>query len=96
MSNQQLSAAALDEALTNPSEVFDRPEQVVHDARFGTADKLRILERWEIDAKLLQIATEENMGGNDSEDGDLLQRVRRAVDALALHSQPSQSAAETE
>ena len=95
MSKQKASASALDKALTDPSEVFDGPEQVVHDARFGTADKLRILERWEIDAKLLQVATEENMGGNVGEDGALLQRVRRSLDALAVRSKPSPPGAGT-
>ena len=96
MSKQNPSASTLDKALTDPSELFDGPEQVIHDARFSTADKLRILERWEIDAKLLQVATEENMGGNNGEDGSLLQRVRRSLDALAVRSKSSQPAAGTE
>ena len=92
MSKQKPTASALDKALTDPSQVFDGPEQVVHDARFSAADKLRILERWEIDAQLLQVATEENMGGDVGEDGALLQRVRRSLNALAVRSNASQSA----
>lgn len=78
--------AMIARALKDPSAVFESPRHVVHDSRLSHGEKLRILERWETDARLLQVATEENMGSDDGEDGTLLQRVLDAMDELGSES----------
>lgn len=49
-------------ALTNPSSIFKRPEEVVASTDLNRAEKTEVLKQWELDARLLQVATEEGMG----------------------------------
>lgn len=79
------SRSALERALADPSAVFETPHDVLRATDISEDDKLRILQRWESDARLLQIATEENMGageGASGEGGALLQRVHDAMAGL--------------
>lgn len=48
-------------ALANPSSVFKHPGDVVTCRDFTRGEKVRILKQWELDARLLQVATEEGM-----------------------------------
>ena len=48
-------------ALTNPSSVFKHPAEVVACADLDKAEKAAILKQWELDARLLQVASEEGM-----------------------------------
>ena len=48
-----------------PDKFFAAPREVVADGRFTTDEKRRILESWAVDAQLLAVAEEENMGGRD-------------------------------
>lgn len=65
MKVQTLGAAEIDMALISPSAVFDRPEEVVETAALARLVKIEILKRWELDARALQRATEENMTGGE-------------------------------
>jgi hypothetical protein len=49
-------------ALTSPSSVFKHPADVVACGDLSKAEKTVILKQWELDARLLQVATEEGMG----------------------------------
>jgi len=49
-------------ALTSPSSVFKHPSEVVASNDLNEAEKTAILKQWELDARLLQVATEEGMG----------------------------------
>jgi hypothetical protein len=51
--------------LKDPSKHFACPRDVVADPRFSTGEKRRILDSWALDAQLLTVAEEENMGGSD-------------------------------
>jgi hypothetical protein len=53
-------------ALRDPSRVFEEPKDVATDRRLTTEQKLSILERWEMDARELAVAEEENMAGGES------------------------------
>lgn len=53
----------LDAAKSDPSQYFDRPDDVVRDPRLTTAQKIEILRQWETDARLMSVAEEENMTG---------------------------------
>ena len=48
-----------------PDKFFDAPRDVVADGRFTIDEKRRILDSWALDAQLLAVAEEENMGGKD-------------------------------
>jgi hypothetical protein len=48
-------------ALTSPSSVFKHPGEVVDCRDLNKAEKTAILKQWEVDARLLQVATEEGM-----------------------------------
>jgi hypothetical protein len=48
-------------ALTNPTSIFRHPADVVDSRDLDATEKSRILKQWELDARLLQVATEEGM-----------------------------------
>jgi hypothetical protein len=52
-------------ALTTPSSVFKHPAEVVDSRDLDRVEKTNILKQWELDARLLQVATEEGMGGGE-------------------------------
>jgi hypothetical protein len=60
-----LRAAEIEQALISPSSVFDAPQEVVESKALAKAMKIEILRRWELDARALQRATEENMAGGE-------------------------------
>lgn len=55
----------LKEAKSNPSKVFQRPADVLTHPDLSRDAKLAILRQWETDARLLQVAEEENMTGGE-------------------------------
>ena len=66
-------------AKKDPTSVFAMPEDVLHSRGLSAKDKKEILESWAYDARELEIAEEENMGGSDP---DLLSRILNALEAL--------------
>jgi hypothetical protein len=71
-----LSSEDLSEAFTSPVSVFDFPLEVVACPGLSRAQKIDILKRWELDARALQRATDENMDGGEP---PLLDEVNRAL-----------------
>lgn len=53
------------EALVNPSRTFDKPRDVVASRALSRDEKKKALEQWEIDARLMQVASEEGMTGGE-------------------------------
>jgi len=53
----------IDKALLDPTNVFARPADVSAEPTLTRDEKIRILRRWEYDARELEVAEEENMGG---------------------------------
>jgi hypothetical protein len=66
----------LERALKDPAAAFDSPEAVLGDERLNSEQKLRILEQWQQDARLLEEAAAENMAGGEP---NLLHRVSEAI-----------------
>lgn len=66
-------------ALTTPSSVFKHPTEVVDSRDLDRAEKTKILKQWELDARLLQVATEEGMGGGEH---SLFSDVKKAQQRL--------------
>ena len=51
--------------IKDPGKHFRTPREVVSDRQFSLEEKRRILDSWALDAQLLSVAEEENMGGAD-------------------------------
>ena len=56
---------SIDTIIKDPGKYFTSPRQVVSDRELSIEGKRRILDSWAVDAQLLAVAEEENMGGQD-------------------------------
>jgi hypothetical protein len=52
-------------ALSDPSAIFTKPQEVVETNDLSREQKIEILRRWEYDARELQVADEEGMAPAD-------------------------------
>ena len=50
-----------DKAKTNPAAVFDTPADVAASKELAPGEKTKILQEWELDARLQEVASEEGM-----------------------------------
>jgi hypothetical protein len=66
-------------ALVNPADYFGDPTEVLHSQLLSRSQKLEILKQWELDARQLSVAEEENMAGGEE---SMVGRVSRAILAL--------------
>ncbi|PLX79073.1 MAG: hypothetical protein C0616_12295 [Desulfuromonas sp.] len=77
----------LDQALLDPTSVFEHPDEVLRQAALSRSQKLSILRRWEYDARELEVASEENMGGGPpgqlSDVLDALHQLNAGVDVAS-------------
>jgi hypothetical protein len=73
-----------------PSELFPTPDAVVR-CDLTTERKVEILRGWELDARELAVADDENMTGDGSA-GAVLQQIRDALRALGAAGDPQQAA----
>ena len=89
------------EALVNPSKEFDKPKDVVESRELSRDEKKKALEQWEIDARLMQVASEEGMTGGEP---NRLGEVKKAQKDLGFadekkkkgdHKKPSPPATKT-
>jgi hypothetical protein len=71
-----------EQALLNPTSIYQLPVEVVQDNSLTREQKIQILHRWEYDARELQIAEEENMPELAEEKGSMLSRVLDALYSL--------------
>lgn len=72
----------LEQAMTDPTSVFSSPDAVVQIKTLTRGQKIKILRRWEYDARELEVAEEENMGGGPP---GLLDQVLKALHQLDAH-----------
>ena len=79
-----------EEALQDPASFFDAPQDVVDATGLEDAQKVEILKRWESDARLLMVASDENMAGGEHQQ---LQAVQKALRSLGVD--PHSGAKET-
>jgi len=83
----------VNKALTDPSAVFKKPQEVIETGDLSREQKIEILQQWEQDARLMEVAEEESMPGPQPK---LLQPIRDALHALNYwpdteHSSPSKA-----
>ena len=86
----------LEKAMLNPTSVFTRPNDVLAEQTLTREQKIRVLRRWEYDARELEVADEENMGGGPP---DVLDQVLKALHRLDAeidveHSPPTKQGGE--
>ena len=65
--------------LADPASAYAKPSDVLKDQQLTDKEKIDVLERWEYDARELQVATEENMPGQDE---DVLEDILKAKSQL--------------
>jgi hypothetical protein len=53
-------------AKANPSKYFDSPKEVLLHPDIIRENKIAILRQWEVDARLLSVADDENMSNGES------------------------------
>jgi hypothetical protein len=80
-----------EKAKLDPAAVFKSPQEVFSSQELSLEQKIEILQRWEQDATLMEVAEEEGMPGPQPK---LLQPIRDALHALNYwpdteHSGPS-------
>lgn len=86
----------LEKALLDPASVFERPDDVFDHPSLSREQKIEILRRWEYDARDLEVAEEENMGGGPP---DMLGEIRSVLHRLDAktdveHSPPTKQGGE--
>jgi hypothetical protein len=94
----KLTSIDKDKAQTNPSSVFDKPDDVVTHTEFQPAEKAAILQEWELEARLTDVAIDEGMASK-GEDGSnkvavksLLPEVKKAQQDLGAKPIPDEGA----
>jgi hypothetical protein len=55
---------SIDAIIKDPVNHYRAPRDVVADTRLTRGEKRRVLESWALDAQLIAVADEENMGGS--------------------------------
>jgi hypothetical protein len=75
------------EMLTNPASAFSSPEAVLESDVLTPEQKIKVLRQWEYDARELEVAEEENMGGGPP---DLLSQILSALVLLGRHPELNQ------
>ena len=68
-----------EKAKLDPAAVFNSPQEVVSNQELSREQKIEILRQWEQDARLMEVAEEENMPDPQPK---LLQPIRDALHAL--------------
>lgn len=71
-------------AKLSPSSEFNHPKEVMESSQISREDKIKILKQWEYDTKELLTATEENMGGDSDNTGQLLSEIQNYLLELAI------------
>ena len=82
----------MNKAKLNPARVFASPHQVTEEGDLTHKEKVEILKRWEYDSRELQVATEENMPGSNTE---LLDNILKELEKLGAISRNRESRSPT-
>jgi len=79
-----MTAAKSKDIVANPSKEFAHPGEVVTTTALSDKEKAAALEEWELDARLMQVATEEGMAATDTAEPNKLVDVKKAQTALGI------------
>jgi hypothetical protein len=80
-------------ALTTPTSLFKTPGEVVSCDELSRDEKAAVLKQWEIDARLLQVASEEGMTGGELSQLAEVKKAQKTlgVDALEEDGAPNKT-----
>ena len=88
-----------EKAQTNPAAVFDKPADVAASKELQPGEKAKILQEWELDARLQEVAAEEGMARKPVEPGaakpagkSLLPEIKKAQRELGAKPLPDEGA----
>ena len=76
----RLTKLDVEKARTTPNSVFDTPMEVVQAEDLSREQKIDILKRWELDARALQRASDESMGGGEAPPLDAVNEALSILD----------------
>ena len=82
-----MSGIDKEKAKSNPAASFDRPADVVASRQLDAAEKAQVLQEWELDARLMDMATEEGMakeGIQTPSRKNLLPEIKKAQKDLGV------------
>lgn len=74
----------MEDILLDPSQTFESPAQVLEASELDREQKVKVLHRWEYDARQLLIAESEGM--NQGNAASMLEQVLAALDELGAES----------
>lgn len=77
----------IEEIKNDPAKFYHLPEDIVADQSLSHDDKVDMLRHWEMDARLMAVAEEENMPGDEESP---LRAIHRALLALQATTGDSQ------
>lgn len=82
--------------MLDPTSIFACPSDVCDEQSLTRDQKIKILRRWEYDARELQVAEEENMGGGPQDVLDEVLLALHRLDAVVdiEHSPPTKQGGE--
>ena len=86
----------IEKAMLDPDSIFASPDDVFGEQSLTREQKIKILRRWEYDARELEVAEEENMGGGPPDKLDEILKVLHRLDAEVDidHSPPTKQGGE--
>jgi len=93
-----LASIDKEKAKTNPSSVFDKPEDVVTNKDLQPGEKVKVLQEWELEARLIDVAIDEGMSKEGEEESNkvaaksLLPEVKKAQQDLGAKPIPDDGA----
>lgn len=81
-----MTATKSKDIVANPSKEFTNPSEVVTTPDLSAKEKEAALEEWELDARLMQVASEEGMAATDADEPNKLRDVKKAQTALGIET----------
>ncbi|TFG65873.1 MAG: hypothetical protein E4H27_10430 [Anaerolineales bacterium] len=78
----------IEQAMTDPTRAFSNPGEVINEQSLTRDQKIKILTQWEYDARELEVAEEENMGGGPP---SVLDEILKALHCLDSHADKEHS-----
>ena len=78
-----MTKSVVNEAIADPSRMFPNPMAVVEAKDLSRDEKIKVLQNWELDARRLLEADDENMSDERGRERNQLPEIHRALKALA-------------
>lgn len=97
-----MNSQDFEKALVDVAKVFGSPEEIGRRDDLTRAQKLKLLQQWDYDLRLLLVASEENMPsaeaksdmgrtGTSGSSADLVQRIHNVLTRMGAEADPEKS-----